>query len=199
MAITIIVLLTVCAFAAYFCMKEGGIRSGILQGKRRKAHAEPDDGGGEESKEEASVPDYSGKGTKDLLVEVLRQLNCNVENDEEESERMFFTYQGEHFCAVASNNSLMVTIYDFSWGAVELDDLDEVSILRKGINEVNMYSPLNLVYTIDTEHNRMVVHTKRQILLVPQIPNLENYLVAMLGTFFEVQRNLAAELDKLRK
>lgn len=51
---------------------------------------------------------------------------------------------------------------------------------------------------MDTDNNRMVVHTKRQILLTPEIPNLDNYMTAMLSGFFEVQRAMAHELDKER-
>ena len=192
-------MLLVCVLAAFVCVKASGKGSGILQRRGRTAHGEPAADGGAKPDGDGSAPEYAGKSAKDLLVAVLKRLDCKVEFDDEEADKMFFTYQGENFCAVASDDCLEPTLYDFSWGAVELDNLDEVSILRKGINEVNMYSPVCLVYTIDTEHNRMVVHTKRSILMVPQIPNLENYLITMLGALFEAQRNLAYELDKLRK
>ena len=35
--------------------------------------------------------------------------------------------------------------------------------------------------------------------MVPQIPNIENYLAAMLAGFFDVQRSFRGELDRLRR
>ena len=56
-----------------------------------------------------------------------------------------------------------------------------------------------MVYSIDQEGQRFAVHTKRQCLLVSQIPNIENYLAAMLAGFFDVQRSFREELDRLRR
>lgn len=143
---------------------------------------------------------YAGMKPRELCKAILRDLNCKTEEDEEEgSDRLAFKFQGETFCIIVSDDCLLATIYDFSWGSVELDDIDEVSRVRKIINEINFqYGGHTLFYTMDTDNNRMVVHTKRQILLTPEIPNLENYMTAMLSGFFEVQRAMAHELDKER-
>lgn len=143
---------------------------------------------------------YAGMKPRELCEAILHDLNCKTEEDEEEgSDRLAFKFQGETFCIIVSDDCLLATIYDFSWGSVELDDIDEVSRVRKIINEINFqYGGHTLFYTMDTDNNRMVVHTKRQILLTPEIPNLDNYMTAMLSGFFEVQRAMAHELDKER-
>ena len=143
---------------------------------------------------------YAGMKPRELCKAILHNLNCKTEEDEEEgSDRLAFKFQGETFCIIVSDDCLLATIYDFSWGSVELDDIDEVSRVRKIINEINFqYGGHTLFYTMDTDNNRMVVHTKRQILLTPEIPNLDNYMTAMLSGFFEVQRAMAHELDKER-
>lgn len=144
-------------------------------------------------------PDFSGMKTKQLCKALLHELNCKVTEDEDDHDRMDFMFQGESFTIMGSDDSLMVTVYDFSWGSVPLDDIDEVSRLRKTINSVNFrFNGLAVVYTIDTDRNRMVVHTKRQFLLTPEIPSIIDYITAMLTGFFEVQRALAHELDRLR-
>lgn len=144
-------------------------------------------------------PDFSGMKTKQLCKALLHELNCKVAEDEDDHDRMDFMFQGESFTIMGSDDSLMVTVYDFSWGSVPLDDIDEVSRLRKTINSVNFrFNGLAVVYTIDTDRNRMVVHTKRQFLLTPEILSIIDYITAMLTGFFEVQRALAHELDRLR-
>ena len=137
--------------------------------------------------------------TYDLCVEVLRKLNCEVQFDKENEYTMYFTYQGEHFQINTWKDCLMIGIWDTWWGIVDLDDLDDVSRIRKAINIVNVNSFLTMVYSIDQENHQFAVHTKRQCLLIPQIPNVEHYLASMLAGFFDVQRSFKEELDKLRR
>lgn len=137
--------------------------------------------------------------TRDLCVEVLRKLNCEMQFDEENEYTMFFTYQGENFRIDTWKDCLMIGIWDTWWGSVDLDDFDDICHIRKAINTININSFLTMVYSIDQEGQRFAVHTKRQCLLVPQIPNIENYLAAMLAGFFDVQRSFKEELDKLRR
>lgn len=145
------------------------------------------------------MPDFTGMKTRELCIALLNELNCEVVEDEDDNERLEFNFQGETFHLIASDDCLMVTVYNFSWGSVDLDDIDEVSRLRKVINSVNFrFGGLSVIYTIDTDHNKMVVHTKRQFLMTPEIPNIVNYVTAMLTGFFEVQRALTHELDRLR-
>lgn len=137
--------------------------------------------------------------TRDLCVEILRKLNCKVQFDEENEYTMYFTYQGENFRIDTWKDCLMIGIWDTWWGSVDLDDLDDICHIRKAINTININSFLTMVYSIDQEGQRFAVHTKRQCLLVPQIPNIENYLAAMLAGFFDVQRSFREELDRLRR
>lgn len=151
------------------------------------------------SESQTNMDDIQNISTRDLCVNVLRKLNCDVQFDEEDSYRMSFTYQGETFQIDTWKDGLMILIWDTWWGSVDLDDLDDVSRIRKAINTININSSLTLVYSIDQENQRFAIHTKRQCLFIPQIPNIENYLSAMLSGFFEVQRSFKEELDKLRK
>ena len=136
--------------------------------------------------------------TRDLCAEVLRKLNCDVQFDEENEYNMYFTYQGENFSVDTWENGLMITIWDTWWGTVDLDDLDEVSRVRKAINNINVRQNLTLMYSVDEKGQKFAVHTKRQCLLIPQIPQIENYMAAMLTDFFDVQRSFKEEYDRLR-
>jgi len=136
--------------------------------------------------------------TRDLCAEILRKLNCDVQFDEENEYNMYFTYQGENFSVDTWENGLMITIWDTWWGTVDLDDLDDVSRVRKAINNINVRQNLTLMYSIDEKGQKFAVHTKRQCLLIPQIPQIENYMAAMLTGFFDVQRSFKEEYDRLR-
>ena len=136
--------------------------------------------------------------TRDLCAEVLRKLNCDVQFDEENEYNMYFTYQGENFSVDTWENGLMITIWDTWWGTVDLDDLDDVSRVRKAINNINVRQNLTLMYSVDEKGQKFAVHTKRQCLLIPQIPQIENYMAAMLTDLFDFQRSFKEEYDRLR-
>ena len=136
--------------------------------------------------------------TRDLCAEVLRKLNCDVQFDDENEYNMHFSYQGENFSVETWEDGLMITIWDTWWGTVDLDNLDDVSRVRKAINTINVRQGFTLMYSIDEKSQKFAVHTKRQCLLIPQIPQIENYMVAMLTGFFDVQRSFKEEYDRLR-
>ncbi len=142
---------------------------------------------------------YSGMDTRRLCETILADMNCRVEQDADIAGRVAFEYQGETFHIDFSPNCLVVTVWDFAWGAVDLDDIDEVSALRKTVNTVNIRQGAITFYTIDKEGNRMLVHSKRDFMIVPEIPNVAAYMQAMLASFFNLQRTLRLELDELRK
>lgn len=136
--------------------------------------------------------------TRDLCADVLRKLNCDVQFDDENEYNMHFSYQGENFSVETWEDGLMITIWDTWWGTVDLDNLDDVSRVRKAINNINVRQGFTLMYSIDEKSQKFAVHTKRQCLLIPQIPQIENYMVAMLTGFFDVQRSFKEEYDRLR-
>ena len=136
--------------------------------------------------------------TRDLCAEVLRKLNCDVQFDDENEYNMHFSYQGENFSVETWEDGLMITIWDTWWGTVDLDNLDDVSRVRKAINTINVRQGFTLMYSIDEKSQKFAVHTKRQCLLIPQIPQIENYMAAMLTGFFDVQRSFKEEYDRLR-
>lgn len=138
-------------------------------------------------------------GAKTLCIQTLRELNCEIEFDEEQEDRIYFSYQGESFFIDATNTSATFDIWDTGWYEVSLDDIDMLSMLRKAINLINIYSENTLVYTIDEEDNSLMVHTKRSCFLMQQMPDAKGYMKAMLKTFFLTQRRFFTALDDVRK
>ena len=112
--------------------------------------------------------------TKELCLEVLKNLNCQVSFDEEDPDSMLFNFQGENFMINASNECRMITIWDQFWYDVNLDNLEDVSRVRKAINSVTAL--------FDTE-----------------ISDKQNYFRALFSCFFDAHRWLLAEIDRLKK
>ena len=138
------------------------------------------------------------KGTLDLFLDTLIEIGCQYDLNDGEEGKVHFAYQGEHFFVAADNDRPYVIIYDYAWGSVELYDIDEVSRLRKAINEANCTNSVTTVFTIDETSKTMDVHCKTVILFIPQIPNLDHYLKVELNEFFRAHRAVENEMTRLR-
>lgn len=132
--------------------------------------------------------------TKDLCIELLKQLNCKAAVAEEDENRLCFQYQGELFVIDTSNESFFIDIWDPRWYIVPLDDLEQMSNVRKAINTINNYSGTTIVYCIEEEGQKFVLHSKRQCILTKEIPHVKEYLRALLNDFFTVHNRLREEI-----
>lgn len=137
--------------------------------------------------------------TKDLCIELLKQLNCEVFVSEEEENRLDFKYQGEHFIIDATNESFFINIWDSGWYVVPLDDLEQMSNVRKAVNTINNYSGTTIVYYIEEEGQKFILHSKRQCILPKDLPHVKEYLRALLDDFFAVQKWLSKEIATQNK
>ena len=140
------------------------------------------------------------KGTRDLFMETLTKIGCQYELAEDDDDnRIFFAYQGEHFLADARDDWQYVQIWDTHWGHIELYDVDEFTRLKKAINGSNLNNSVMTIYTIDKVGKNVDVHSKSIILFIPQIPDLVNYLRLELNEFFRAHQYVGNEMAKLRE
>lgn len=136
--------------------------------------------------------------TKDLCIELLKQLNCEVTVSEENENRLYFEYLGEHIVINASNDSYFIEMWDPWWCIVPIDDLEQMSNVRKAINTINTHGGVTIFYSIEEEGQKFVLHSKRQCILTKDIPQVKEYLKALLGDFFTAQNKLREEIVPLR-
>ena len=134
--------------------------------------------------------------TRELFLQTLTAIGCQYEIDEHD--RVCFAYQGEHFVAETDNDHAYVGIYDFAWGSVKLSDIDEISRLRRAINEANWQNSVTTIFSINDEDNEMVVHCKTTIVFVSQLHDLQGYLRLELSEFFRAHNLVGNEMAKLR-
>ena len=141
------------------------------------------------------------KGTRDLFLETLSKIGCQYElgEGEEDSDKIYFAYQGENFTASASNDGWYVHLWDTHWGHVELYDIDEFARLKKAINLSNLNCATTTVYTIDEAGSNIDVHCKAVIPFISQLPEIENYLRGELNDFFRAHQYVGNEMAKQRE
>lgn len=134
-------------------------------------------------------------GTRDLLMETLTKIGCQYEIDDEDD--IVFHWQGGTFVASAANDCRFIIIYYYNWAEYELYDIDNISRVKRVINNANCLYNMNVVYTSNEAGNTFHVHTKKHFLFIEQIPEIDVYLRTVLGMFFEVRRYVETEIEKL--
>ena len=136
-------------------------------------------------------------GTRNLFLETLTKMGCQYEIDEEDNQ-IRFMWQGGHFTADAQNDCAFIVVWYLYWDEYELYDIDTLSRVKRVINDANINYNINVVYSINEAGSTFHVHSKKHILLISQIPDIEEYLQSVLGQFYHVRHYVEAELEKLK-
>ena len=136
--------------------------------------------------------EHSSLGARDLCLDLLRQLNCEVEL---EGDDIYFTYQNEHFMMEASNECHFIVVWDLCWYKISLENQEEVELVKEAVNRVNSINCNIVLYYEDRKANTLNVVSKSYHLLIPDIPNPKVYLSAIFSNFFETKQRFGKVLD----
>ena len=133
--------------------------------------------------------------TRQLALKTIENIGSKPEYTEEG--RIQFEYQGVIFLLEAVNECMFVNLiwpwcYSFS-----KFDIDEFARVRQVVNDVNMRGIVSVFYGT-TDSDEVALHIKKNFLLIPQIPDLEEYLKLILDGFFRTARTLDLEIEKCR-
>ena len=135
-------------------------------------------------------------GTRDLLIRTLQEMGCPVKIGDHQN--IEFAYQGQQFIALAANELLCIDIIYPWWHSCSLFDVEYLGQLKKAINEVNSNGRVCTYSLVSNEQDTVGVHSRKNLLFIPQIPNLTDYLQAMLADFFRTRHHLEAEMEKTK-
>ena len=133
--------------------------------------------------------------TRQLALRTIENIGSEPKYDE--AGRIQFEYQGVIFLMEAANDCMFVNLI-WPWcHHFSKFDIDEFARVRQVVNEVNLRESVSVVYTI-SDSDDVALHIKKHFLLVPQIPEVEEYLRMILNSFFRVVRTLELEIEKCR-
>jgi hypothetical protein len=135
-----------------------------------------------------------------LVLTTLRKIGCDPETEEHNNlNYAYFTFQGEKFTIESNDTCKFITIYDTWWHSISIySDVEEIANLHKTINLVNQYVNCTLLYTTNKDIEEIGVHSRRTILFIKEIPEIDNYLICVLNDFFKAQRLVLTELEKCK-
>ena len=139
--------------------------------------------------------DAEDNKTRNLLIKTLMNIGCQSEENKETG-RIRFIYQGECFSIDAENESPFITIWDTYWARISLANL-EINKLQDAINETNISMRPTIFYSIEKEESEVCLHCKYVMPFIIEIPDINNYLQANLNNFFIAHECLKVEFKNL--
>ncbi len=159
----------------------------LLERNRRRVEEEMEDEeiyGAQKSAPEASNA-LNEPDTRGLMQTTLCNLGCQPMANEDGS--LDVQYQGEKFHIEFSG--YFAQIWDLYWASVEVDD-PGFPTLRDAINVSNYNYGPTVVLTHPDEQNRIFLHSRNTIMLHPSFPDKEDYVQAVLGSFFSAKEDV---------
>ena len=133
--------------------------------------------------------------TRQLALKTIENIGSEPKYDE--TGRIQFEYQGVIFLMEAANDCMFVNLI-WPWcHHFSKFDIDEFARVRQVVNEINVQGTVSVVYTL-ADSDDVALHIKKHFLLVPQIPEVEEYLKLILNSFFRTARTLELEIEKCR-
>lgn len=135
-----------------------------------------------------------------LVLSTLRKIGCDYEIEQRGNINWIrFIFQGEHFTIDCNDDNYYINIYDTWWYEISIySDIEEIADLHKVINIVNRQANCTLLYTVNEETELIGVHSKKNMLFISQIPELDLYLKSAFNEFFKAQRFVLTELEKCK-
>ncbi|MCR4853641.1 MAG: hypothetical protein K5893_08635 [Prevotella sp.] len=136
--------------------------------------------------------------TRQLVIDTLKKLGCEPRIGEEEGdESIYFTYQGEHFSIDAKDHLAVIVVWDMYWESCDVHDIEDMSRMRRVINEANKLKGVTTFYTVNNESGMLYVHCKQTMLFI-QFTDTADYLRAVLHDMFSVHHYVGKEMELLR-
>ena len=138
--------------------------------------------------------------TTGLVLTTLRKIGCEPQVEPQDKfNYVYFTFQGEKYTIECSDDCFFINIYDTWWYSISIySDVEEIANLHKVINQANLHVNCTLLYTTNNEIEEIGVHSRKNLLFIKEITELDKYLVGVLNGFFKAQKLVLTELEKCK-
>lgn len=133
-----------------------------------------------------------------LMLTILDKLNLSF--DPGDDNEIYVQYQGEWFRILfLAEESHCLEIQDNYWHSAPLDDIDNLSISHKAINRYNIYGSYRMCYCYRKDTNEVAIHTLHEALWIPQIPELDKYLLSIFNGMLRSHQEFYKNMEDIRR
>ena len=146
----------------------------------------------EENGQENILSSDLSEETLKVLQGILSELGCQPKKENERE--LSVAYQGENF--VVKTGGHYAQIWDPAWANISVND-PNFEKMKTAANIANFDFGPSIVWTSPNEDGMVILHSKREILLHPNIPDKNSYIKSVFDSFFEKKENMRGQFHAL--
>ena len=137
--------------------------------------------------------------TKDLFINTLVKLGGQylIRSEVSTEYDIKFKYSECKFMANATNESYDVDIWFPNWYSVNLSDDETCEYVKNMVNDLNYVCKSKFFYTVHTDDNLLRLHSSISFQLLPNIPNIEEYVSGKLNQIISDQQWFIEKMESL--
>lgn len=130
--------------------------------------------------------------TLNLMKNILTDLGCQPKKENEKELQV--SYQGENF--IINIGGPYAQIWDPGWASINVND-PNFEKMKTAANISNFDFGPSIVWTSPNEEGFVTLHSKKDIIVCPQIPDTISYVRSVLDSFFEKKERMRGQFHSL--
>ena len=136
---------------------------------------------------------------KDLFIETIVKLGGEylIRSEVNTEYDIKFKYSEYKFMANATNESYDVDIWFPNWYSIDLGDDETCEYVKNLVNDLNYVCKSKFFYTTHKDENLLRLHSSISFQLLPNIPNIEEYVSGKLNQIISDQQWLIQKMESL--
>ena len=137
--------------------------------------------------------------TRDLFLETLVRLGGEylIRSEVSTEYDIKFKYSECKFMANATNESYDVDIWFPNWYSIDLGDDETCEYVKNLVNDLNYVCKSKFFYTTHKDDNLLRLHSSISFQLLPNIPNIEEYVSGKLNQIISDQQWFIQKMESL--
>ena len=137
--------------------------------------------------------------TRDLFLETLVRLGGEylIRSEFSTEYDIKFKYSECKFMANATNESYDVDIWFPNWYSIDLGDDETCEYVKNLVNDLNYVCKSKFFYTTHKDDNLLRLHSSISFQLLPNIPNIEEYVSGKLNQIISDQQWFIQKMESL--
>lgn len=136
---------------------------------------------------------------KDLFIETLVRLGGEylIRSEVSTEYDIKFKYSECKFMANATNDSYDIDIWFPNWYSIDLGDDETCDYIKNLVNDLNYVCKSKFFYTTHKDDNLLRLHSSISFQLLPNIPNIEEYVSGKLNQIISDQQWFIEKMESL--
>lgn len=134
---------------------------------------------------------------RQLLESVLKRMELKFGYDEDNN--VIFKIDGDFFRILTSDDGKFLFLQQIYWYEAPRGDIENLVLIKRAVNYLNRTTTIKYVYSYDEEQNTVNLHSMVDMLWVPEIPDLDQYLWVALRNLIESHQGFYNLMDQYRQ